>query len=346
MTQTLQSTRFATHRELARLSYFDLDADDDLVLADPALGPVVDTHTHLALSYLLPARVDLQAEHAKIEHYLPMESALELDTYANKNFTAEQLKALKSDLTLGSLGAGGMRATHTMPNLRREMLKLGVQLSVLLPIDLPLISDNAGHYLRATREHGAGNFLSFGSVHPYSPGSIAAKLERQIALGARGVKVHPATQLIWPDAPRVMELYRHCGARGLPVLWHCGPVGIEPPAGRRRSQVYLYEKPIAENPQTTFVLGHSGALQVEQGIELARRYPNAWLEVSSQGLSAVRSIVERAPGDRVMFGSDWPFYHQAMALAKVLLATEEAPALRRAILSGNAERLFGLDFGR
>ena len=70
-----------------------------------------------------------------------------------------------------------------------------------------------------------------------------------------------------------------------------------------------------------------------------------YVEIASQSLTGVRKIIERVDHDRILFGSDWPFYHQSMALAKVLLATEEAPALRRGILSGNAERLFGLDFG-
>jgi predicted TIM-barrel fold metal-dependent hydrolase len=43
-----------------------------------------------------------------------------------------------------------------------------------------------------------------------------------------------------------------------------------------------------------------------------------------------------------MMGSDWPFYHLALPLAKVLLATEGAPEVRRQVLHDNAARLFGL----
>jgi|GEM_PF-4196779 hypothetical protein len=50
----LCTTRFASHRDLARLRYFDIH-DGRIVLADPAFGPSVDVHTHLALSY---GRVD------------------------------------------------------------------------------------------------------------------------------------------------------------------------------------------------------------------------------------------------------------------------------------------------
>ena len=40
-----------------------------------------------------------------------------------------------------------------------------------------------------------------------------------------------------------------------------------------------------------------------------------------------------------MFGSDWPFYPQAMGLAKVLLATENDAAARTRVLRGNATTL-------
>jgi hypothetical protein len=146
--------------------------------------------------------------------------------------------------------------------------------------------------------------------------------------------------MIAPDHPRAMQLYRLCGERSLPVLFHCGPVGIEPAAGRRRSQVRLYERPIAEHPHTLFVLGHSGALQFDEALALAHRYPNVWLETASQSLTNVRRLVQEAPPERVLFGSDWPFYSQAMSIAKALIATEGDLQARRRLLHDNAARLF------
>ena len=64
----------------------------------------------------------------------------------------------------------------------------------------------------------------------------------------------------------------------------------------------------------------------------ARRSSNVYLETSSQPVSGVRKIVERAHPDRVMNGSDWPFDHQGTALAKVLIATEGLPEIRHKIL--------------
>ncbi|MFN8545054.1 MAG: amidohydrolase family protein [Candidatus Binatia bacterium] len=332
---------FANLLDLARLPWFAVQ-DGRLVLSDRSVGPVIDVHTHLALAYLRPMALDLYRESAATDHYLPACCRIDLDVYQNRNFTPERLVAMKRDLTLGSLRASGMRATHTVPNLVREMGDVGIARSVLLPIDFPCLSDNAGHALEAARRE--PRLLAFGSVHPLST-RMAERLDEQAHRGARGVKVHPAVQMIRPDHPRAMRLYRLCGERRLPVLWHCGPVGIELAAGRRRSQVALYERPLAEHPGTTFVLGHAGALQVEHALALAHRYPNAWLDLSCQSLPAIRAILDRADPDRIVHGSDWPFYPQAIGIAKVLLATEGRPALRSKVLCRNAARLLGLEAG-
>lgn len=309
------------------------------MLADRTVGPIIDAHTHIALAYLLPMRVDLYRRSDHTEHYLPACCPIDFEVYQNKNFTPAALHDLKRDLTLGSLSRGGMRATHTVPNLVREMDELGVAHSVLLPIDLPYISRNAAHALDAA--HREPRLLTFGSVHPIVD-RVGERLDDQAHGGARGVKMHPAVQLMAPNHPRALALYHQCGERDLPVLLHCGPVGIELESGRRRSQVALYEQAIAEQPRTRFVLGHAGALQMEAALDLACRYPNVWLELSGQSLANVRTILARADPDRILYGSDWPFYHQAIGIAKLLIATEDDPELRRKVLFANAAALLGL----
>jgi predicted TIM-barrel fold metal-dependent hydrolase len=330
--------RFADLRDLARLPWFDVH-EERLVTADRAVGPVIDMHTHLALSYVRPPRVDLQRSSSETLYYLPACSALDLDVYANRNFAARQLKAMKRDLTIMSLTGKGMRATHTVPNLVRDMGDLGIAHSIVLPIDLRIPSRNAASTLAATRDE--ERTIAFGSVHP-SKRDRVERLEAQVAAGVRGIKMHPAVQAFRPDARGAMQLYAACGRLGVPVLLHCGPVDIETPLGRYFSQVRHYERPIRENPRTQFVLGHAGALQSDEALALQRRYPNVWLETSSISLAQLRAILAEGDVERVVYGTDWPFYHQAIALAKVLVATEGRPELRRKILFDNAARLLRL----
>jgi uncharacterized protein len=144
------------------------------------------------------------------------------------------------------------------------------------------------------------------------------------------------------DNERAMRLYRLCAERDLPVLFHCGPVGIENVYSRYLCSLRFYRRAVAGNRDVTFVLGHSGALEMEQALALCCEFDNVYLEVSCQSVTNVRRIVEEAPSDRLMFGSDWPFYHQSIPLAKVLLATEDRKAVRPKLFWENAARVFRL----
>jgi hypothetical protein len=220
------------------------------------------------------------------------------------------------------------------------MADVGVAGAVLLPIDLPLISNNAKVYLEEAAK--SDMLISLGSVHPFSR-NVGDKLSAQKAMGARGLKVHPAVQMVAPDHPRAMVLYGLCADLDLPIFWHGGPVGIEGKRARRLCQLKHYWRAIHDHPRTKFVLGHAGALQMEMGLELAKSYDNVWLETASQSLSGVMKLVDEAPEDRLMHGSDWPFYYQAVSLVKVFMATEGKPEARRRVLWDNAARFFGVE---
>jgi predicted TIM-barrel fold metal-dependent hydrolase len=327
---------FAAGNDLVDLPWFTL-RDGRVALQEP-LGPIVDVHGHLALSYVRRRTVDLRAETPQTEHYLDMAEPLDLGIYANQNIGPEGRSAMSRDLTLGSMSRSGMRASHTAPNLRREMADLGIARTLLLPVELPMISGNADAFLGVAAE--GDGLISFGSVHPADP-RRERQVHAQIARGALGFKLHPAVQLFRPDARRPMELMEILQPLGLPLLFHCGPVGIELPISRRMAQVRHFEGMLAAFREVPVILGHSGALQMDEALELSRRHDNVWLDVSCQCLPNLRRILERGDPDRLLFGSDWPFYHQAVPLAKVLLATQGQPALRRKVLWENAGRLLG-----
>jgi predicted TIM-barrel fold metal-dependent hydrolase len=137
-----------------------------------------------------------------------------------------------------------------------------------------------------------------------------------------------------------MEVYAECGRLGLPVVFHAGRAGIEPEFMHKYTLIRRYIAGIDAFPDVQFVLGHAGARDVADAIPLAQRHPNAWLGIHGQGVSQLHELIERVGPEKLLFGSDWPFYHLAATLAKVLLVTEGEPARRREILRGNAERMF------
>jgi predicted TIM-barrel fold metal-dependent hydrolase len=340
MREARQPIKFDNLLDLARLPYFEV-SEGRLKLADPALGPVIDCHTHLALAYgPRPAKIDLMRETPNVELYLRNDKAIDFEPYMNRNFAPHDLHAVERDMTRDSFGAGGMRATHTLPNLLKHMSDVGVTQSILLPVDFPFWSKNSESWLALTKQK--GEIICFGSVHPYEP-RLRRQVKKLAEMGARGLKFHPAVQMVGPDDRRAMKLYRLCAEYKLPILFHCGPVDIETRVGRRLCQVKRYERAIAENPDVDFVLGHAGALQMEEAIVYAQKYPNVYYEIASQSLPAVERLVDDLPEGRLMMGSDWPFYHPAIGIAKVLIATERAIKARRAVLHDNAARLFRME---
>ncbi|MBC7542224.1 MAG: amidohydrolase family protein [Candidatus Sericytochromatia bacterium] len=339
----MSETVFTKVEDLARLPWFGLNEAGRITVTDPSVGPVIDMHTHLALAFIMPMQHSLHRSSAETQHYMPSCCSFDLDVYANKNMTHNHLKSLKRDLVIGGItGLTPMRKTHTIPNLVREMDDLNVVKSVILAIDMQTgLSKNWFHAAQAAKDE--PKLIGYGSVHPHDWGNIGDRLDTQAHAGCVGIKAHPMVQGFRPDDPAALDLFRLCGDRGLPMLIHCGPAGIEPPKRRARLHVKFYEKALADNPKTTFILGHAGALEWEAALKLSLKYPNAYLEISSQSLSAVKQMVATANPDRIVFGSDWPWYHQAWPLAKVCLATQDKPDIRTKILYRNAADLLKLE---
>lgn len=327
--------RFATRAALAALPWFEED-HGEIVLADKSVGPIIDTHTHYALPTLSIHSVDMTRETPDSTLLLGRCCAHHLDVRANQCFSPGELRALTRELLLGGLTGRGKRRHHTAPNLARDMRQMNVTQSIVLALDLAIPNHHPRDTLRATRDRTEA--IGYGSVHPRRR-DARAMLDDQLHLGARGVKFHPPNQHVRPDAPEAMALYRQCGAANVPVFWHAGPAGIEPKYNQSFAQMSFYERPIRELPETEFVLGHAGSLQHREAIAIQRANGNAWLEISGLSLGQLREVIAEADTDRILFGSDWPFYHPVLPLAKVLVATEGRPELRRKILHDNAARL-------
>ena len=64
-------------------------------------------------------------------------------------------------------------------------------------------------------------FIGFAAMHQDFE-DPATELQRAVDLGLHGVKLHPDTQKVNMDDPRLMEVYAICEEMGLPVVIHTG----------------------------------------------------------------------------------------------------------------------------
>lgn len=340
--------RYRGYRGLAELPWFELDGDGQLHLVADDVPATIDFHTHLGMALLFAPALDLQAETPRVQHLLDCDGsdpgcALDLDVYINSAFTPEALRGLQFDAVARLLWGSSASETQTLPNLVREMDTMRVERAAVLPIafGLPFGDNLADVWLDAIDESPhRDRFIRGASVH-LGDSDWQAKLRSQAQRGARVVKLHPAGQRYYPDDARAMEIYEECGRLGLVVFLHGGRAGIEPAYTHPFTLMRGYEPMLAEHPSVNFVLGHAGARDVEDAIVLAQRYPNAWLGIHGQGVTMLDRLTREVGPDRLLFGTDWPFYHLAATLAKVLLVTEDRRDVRHAILRGNATRLLG-----
>lgn len=148
--------------------------------------------------------------------------------------------------------------------------------------------------------------------------------------GFVGIKVHRA------DAPINGEVCEAARAYRLPVLYD--PVG----------RVAVAELLAQDYPDVNFILPHLGSFGDDWSAQLALidhlvRHPNIYTDTSGvRRFDLLKQTVRRAGPHKVLFGSDGPWLHPAVELAKVRLLGLE-PAQEQLILGGNLLRLIGAE---
>ena len=354
-TGPLGPQRYPGYRGLAQLPWFDLDDSGQLFCSDDSVPEAIDIHAHLGISVLFAPDIDLQQSHPRTLHLLDSDATnpghtVDLDVYANSNFSEEQLEVLSRNTLAQGLWGSPYARTQTIANLLAEMDAMRISQALLLPIKmgLPFNDDLTERWRAAVARAGAAQRLPCGlSVHPRGKRRIE-ELREHATKGARFMKLHPTVQAFYPDDPDMMPLYEEAQSLGVALVFHGGRAGIEPESRLRYAMPRHYEAVLANFPRLQVVLAHSGARDSAAMVDMARRYPNAWLDIHGQGVSKLQEIIEASGGERLLFGTDWPFYHMGMSLAKVLLCTQQPQhkALRQRILRDNALQLLGKPGGQ
>ena len=174
-------------------------------------------------------------------------------------------------------------------------------------------------------------------VNPRSPGVVAETRSLLDEQGSkfRGVKLHPLLDGYHPDDPAVHPIIELLIERRLPALIHCGhPIFTLP---------WSIEELIVRYPQARIILGHMGhgnIIYINAAIDVAVRNPNVYLETSGMPMhSKIREAVERVGPERVLFGSDVPFHHPTVELAKVRVSGLPAD-LVESVLGENGRKVF------
>jgi predicted TIM-barrel fold metal-dependent hydrolase len=193
-------------------------------------------------------------------------------------------------------------------------------------------------------------FRPMAALNPHFHYPLPDELERQIALGAVGLKLHPVHGGFSPNDPVLYPVYWLCQQLGLPVIFHCG-TSVFPGATNRYADPVLIEDVARDFPELTLVLAHGGrGWWYDAAAFMTLMRENVWLEVS--GLPP-KKLPEYYGGHnfealarKMIFGTDWPGVPGLKKNALALFDLGLDPETVELMLHENAERLYKLDAKR
>jgi predicted TIM-barrel fold metal-dependent hydrolase len=171
-------------------------------------------------------------------------------------------------------------------------------------------------------------FYGFAFIHPARDRGRVELLVREAVEqhGFRGIKVHRH------DARITREICEAAKTYGLPVLYDV------------MGEASVVELLATEYPEVNFIIPHLGSFADDWRAQLALidhlvRHPNVYTDTSGiRRFDILEQAAKRAGAGKILFGSDGPWLHPGVELAKVR-ALGFPPAEERKVVAGNILRL-------
>jgi len=158
------------------------------------------------------------------------------------------------------------------------------------------------------------------------------------------------------DDETLFPFYERAEALKMPILFHMGNCGIFPPYTIAdefdlASQSTAYHRPhtlraiAGQFPELRMIIGHSGCPWHMESVEICKRYPNIYMDLSAYpGERDLRDILAAGMNtSQILFGSDFPvchplerLYRWEVVLTHFFRVEEEEQAQ---IFGGNAARM-------
>lgn len=183
--------------------------------------------------------------------------------------------------------------------------------------------------------------------------------------GAKALKLHPPIGRYYPNDERMRPVYESAATLDIPIIFHCGPHPHpdDPRQVVEYSRPRHYEDLLTSYPKLTVVMAHMGMgvgpdwahlykPYFQEAMAIAtKHYPNAYFDLSECIAEAmggygmppedIIALIRAIGAERVLFGTDFPWYEPATVLEGVLKLglTEQE---KRLILGENAIRVFKL----
>ncbi|UCB42046.1 MAG: amidohydrolase [Dehalococcoidales bacterium] len=198
-----------------------------------------------------------------------------------------------------------------------------------------------------TREH--PNLIPFINLDPLQDDTTMTTelLDKVNNQGAKGIKLHPGSQWFYPSDRRLWPAYRTAQEMGLPIIFHAGRFMSPETYSRPNNFVEVLES----FPELTLVMAHIGTGYENEAVSLSKDFHNLVFDCSAiigsinpdGELTEERlaSLIREVGVERVMFGSDFPWFDPADSVAR-LLHLEFSEEEKQLLFAENAIRIYKL----
>jgi len=212
---------------------------------------------------------------------------------------------------------------NTAADMVHEMDRIGIRLCWAFPFmfgaDWRMANDDVLAALKAYPDR----FWGFLTLSPHFPDDSVPELERCLAGGCVGVKLHPDMHQYDPNTVDLDNMLSYLNRYGL--ICHSHNFGSEA----------TMERLLTGYPQVTFVASH---FAVHYG-ELVKRYDNLYVcAATAWGMRSLEQFVADVGAERVLMGTDFPCLDVATGIGPVLYA-DLADEQKRLILGLNAQKI-------
>jgi predicted TIM-barrel fold metal-dependent hydrolase len=163
--------------------------------------------------------------------------------------------------------------------------------------------------------------IGFMSLDP-ADADVLDQVDEGISLGLKGVKLYPVLAGFSPVQESVQPLLDLLERRGLVVLWHMGG-SPSPGSDLRHSQPLLIDAVARQHPDLRQIIAHMGHPWQRDTVQVLRSNRYVYSDVSGiwsrpwDGYLALRNAIEWDVTEKLLFGSDFPFWTPEDAVARL-----------------------------
>ncbi|MBB1159759.1 MULTISPECIES: amidohydrolase family protein [Amycolatopsis] len=186
-------------------------------------------------------------------------------------------------------------------------------------------------------------FRLVANVNPHLHHPLVDEVERQLALGAVALKIHPVHGAFSPADKELYPVYALCAERGIPVILHSG-LSVFPGSRASYGDPSLLSDVVEDFPSVNFVFAHGGrGWWYDVAAFMAQARPNVWLDLAGLPPKKLPEYYARFDLVRLarkwIFGTDWPGVPGTAVNVRAVADLGLPAEVLDGVLSGNALRL-------